>query len=162
MFSTGLPNVERDRSETTEAEVGQNISLPCIINSTDNLKIANIEWRKKNTKLALYSPIHGAYVFRPNITIKPVNNNVFFGGYLHLPAVNEWDSGIYVCDTVTFPLGTIRREIELKIKGTVFQLHLTGFHAWRDIYSNFISTTFHNCCIRALFHLQSHTSVVCF
>ncbi|KAG7217046.1 hypothetical protein INR49_027585 [Caranx melampygus] len=38
------------------------------------------------------------------------------GTYLHLPAVNEWDSGIYTCDISSFPSGSIRRETELKIK----------------------------------------------
>lgn len=120
MCSTGLPNVERDHFETAEAEVGQNITLPCLMKSTSDLKIANIEWKKANTKLVLYSPVHGVHQFWPNVTIEAVNNTEggLMGSYLHLFDVNKWDSGIYTCDVSTFPLGSIRRETELKIKGT--------------------------------------------
>ncbi|KAG7234691.1 hypothetical protein INR49_004095, partial [Caranx melampygus] len=118
VIQAGLPDVERYHSETMEAEVGQNITLPCIMDSIPHLKIVNIEWRKKNTKLALYNPVHGAYRFWPNITIEAATNTEkeLMGSYLHLPVVNEWDRGIYICDITAFPYGSVRRETELKIK----------------------------------------------
>ncbi|XP_023257383.1 T-cell surface protein tactile-like [Seriola lalandi dorsalis] len=117
----GLPDVERTRYEVTEAVVGQNITLPCTVKSDPQLKIVNVEWSKKNTKLALYSQLYGVHLFWPNVTIQIENDtaNKLMGSYLHLPAVNEWDSGIYICDIAAFPSGSIRRETELKIKVVV-------------------------------------------
>nr|XP_019952904.1 PREDICTED: uncharacterized protein LOC109635876 [Paralichthys olivaceus] len=116
----GFPHdVERTRYETTEAVVGQNITLPCTIESLPDLKLVNIEWRKKNnnsTKLALFSQGNGVHLFWPNVTIRIENANRLMGSYLHLPEVKKWDSGIYICDIATFPLGSFRRETELKIK----------------------------------------------
>lgn len=120
MCSAGDPKVEEYHSETTEAEVGQNITLPCIFNNIPDLKFTNVEWSKENTKVALYNPSFGLHLFWPNVTIEPVNikENELMGTYLHLPAVNEGDSGIYTCYVATFPYGQLRREIKLKIKGT--------------------------------------------
>lgn len=119
MCSTGFPKVEEHHSERTEAEVGQDITLPCIFNNIPDLKIANVEWRKENIKVALYDLSHGIHLFWPNVTIETVKNkeNNFMGTYLHLPAVNEGDSGIYICTIATFPYGNLRKEMELKIKG---------------------------------------------
>lgn len=118
MCSTGRQDVEVFYNKKMEAVVGQNVTLPCIINSSTDLKLVSVEWSKnknENTKLALYSPGHGQRIFWPNITIQTENN--LTGSYLHLSQVAKWDSGIYFCDLTTFPQGTIRKETELKIKG---------------------------------------------
>ncbi|XP_053297715.1 T-cell surface protein tactile [Pleuronectes platessa] len=112
----------RPRYDTREAVVGQNITLQCFLESLPELKIVNIEWTKKNkesTKLALFSPAHGIRLFWPNLTLHYDNSSKSMGSYLHLPEVNEWDSGTYICDITTFPYGTVRRETELKIKDVV-------------------------------------------
>lgn len=104
--------------EKIEAVVGQDVRLPCIMEKRTGLHIVSIEWSKnndENTKLAVYSPKFGVYLFRTNVTMQIVNSST--GSYLNLPGVTEWDSGIYNCDLTTFPLGSIRRETELKIKG---------------------------------------------
>ncbi|TKS82956.1 Nectin-4 Nectin cell adhesion molecule 4 [Collichthys lucidus] len=103
--------------EKIEAVVGQDVRLPCIMEKRTGLHIVNIEWSKnndQNTKLAVYSPKFGLHLFRSNVTMQIVDNST--GSYLNLPGVTEWDSGIYNCDLTTFPLGSIRRETELKIK----------------------------------------------
>ncbi|XP_071362536.1 T-cell surface protein tactile [Trachinotus anak] len=117
----GLPDVERTRSETTEAVVGQNFTLRCTIKSKPDLKIVNVEWRKKDTKVALYSQAYGVNLFWPNVTVQIENNTEkeLMGSYLHLPAVNEWDSGFYSCDIASFPYGSISRDTELKIKDAI-------------------------------------------
>ncbi|XP_062263023.1 T-cell surface protein tactile [Platichthys flesus] len=112
----------RPRYDTREAVVGQNITLQCFLENQPKLKIVNIEWMKKNkesTKLALFSENHGMHLFWPNLTLDIENSSKSMGSYLLLPEVNEWNSGIYICDITTFPYGTIRRETELKIKDVV-------------------------------------------
>ncbi|KAJ4930435.1 hypothetical protein JOQ06_019437 [Pogonophryne albipinna] len=104
--------------EKMEAVVGENVTLPCIIQSSPSLTIVSVEWRKNksgNTKLAVYSPNLGLRKFWPNVTMQNVPN----GSYLHLHDVETWDSGFYICEIATFPLGTIRSETELKIKDEV-------------------------------------------
>lgn len=130
MCLTGHKDVEVFHYETMEAVVGQNVALPCTIYSRTDIKIASTEWRKKNeenkiTKLALYSPIYGLNLFRPNVTIQTERNdaNNSYSFPLYLSAVNKWDSGIYICDITSFPLGSLRYETELKIKGKYTPSH---------------------------------------
>ncbi|KAK5917915.1 hypothetical protein CgunFtcFv8_002725 [Champsocephalus gunnari] len=104
--------------EKMEAVVGENVTLPCIIQSSPSLTIVSVEWRKNksgNTKLAVYSPNLGLWKVWPNVTMQNVPN----GSYLHLHDVETWDSGFYICEIATFPLGAIRSETELKIKDEV-------------------------------------------
>lgn len=104
--------------EKMEAIAGQDVTLPCIIKNSTGLQIVSIEWRKNrngNTKLALYSSAFGRKLFWPNVTLQIENRSI--GSYLHLSGVTKWDSDIYICDLTTFPLGSIRRETELEIKG---------------------------------------------
>ncbi|XP_028277189.1 T-cell surface protein tactile [Parambassis ranga] len=121
----GEQNGEVIHYETMEAAVGQNITLPCIVKKHTDLKIVSIEWSKKkkekdneNIKLAVYSISHGHYYFWPNVTVLTEKNNAntLTGTRLHLPSMTKWDSGIYVCDITTFPLGSIRAETQLAIR----------------------------------------------
>lgn len=117
MCLTGLQNVEVFHYEKMEAVEGKDVTLPCTLQSRTDIKIVNIEWSKNknnSTKLAVYNPSFGPHLFWSNVTIQFENNS---GSYLHLSGVSKWDSGIYICDLTTFPLGTIRSETELKIKG---------------------------------------------
>ncbi|KAM9836874.1 uncharacterized protein ACBR49_019290 [Aulostomus maculatus] len=109
-------------SQTVEAVVGQNVSLPCILISTGppDLKIVSTLWRKnETTKLMLYAPDHGYNQFIPNVGLQIVINdaNMLMGSYLQLHKVEKWDSGVYDCDITTFPFGPIRTTVELDIKG---------------------------------------------
>uniref|UniRef100_A0A8D3BK81 Ig-like domain-containing protein n=1 Tax=Scophthalmus maximus TaxID=52904 RepID=A0A8D3BK81_SCOMX len=121
----GLRNdIEMAHYETTEAAVGQNVTLLCTVKHHPRLRIVSIEWRKNmigNPKLALFSQGHGVHLFWPNVTIDIEKNhaNKSTGSYLHLLEVKKWDGGIYICDVATFPFGSIRRETELKIKDAV-------------------------------------------
>ncbi|XP_029375645.1 uncharacterized protein si:ch1073-15f19.2 isoform X1 [Echeneis naucrates] len=117
-FTQGDPDLLWTHSEMTEAEVGQNVTLPCTVKSISNLKIVSVEWSKKTTKLVVYSQQYGVYMFWPNVSIHIQNNTAetSMGSYLHLFAVNKWDAGVYVCDIASYPFGTIRKEMELKIK----------------------------------------------
>ncbi|XP_035033708.1 cell wall protein DAN4 [Hippoglossus stenolepis] len=116
-------DVERPRFVTREAVVGQNITLQCSVENLPDLNIVNIEWRKKNneTKLALFGEGHGVRLFWPNVTftLRYENASKLMVSHLQLPAVNKWDSGIYICDIGTFPYGSFRWETELKIKDAV-------------------------------------------
>lgn len=120
MCLTGLQDVEVFHYEKMEAVVGQNVTLPCTVKSSTDLKIGNTEWSKnkeedENTKLAVYNPNFGLHLFWSNVTIQIANMSM--GSYLHLYGVEKWDSGIYICEISTFPHGSIRRETELEIKG---------------------------------------------
>ena len=136
MCLTGLQDVQIDHYEMTDAVVGQNVTLSCIIKRHLELKIVNIEWSKKNneaaefTKLALYSSAHGFHSFWPNVTMELGynNSNQSMGSYLHLPAVKKWDSGIYICDVATFPLGSIKAGTEVKIRGKTKALTRKATH----------------------------------
>ncbi|KAG7516300.1 T-cell surface tactile-like [Solea senegalensis] len=124
---TGLrDDVGKTRYETTEAVVGQNVTLQCDIKTRPGLNIVSFEWRKKKNetheeKLALFNLIYGVNKFRPNVSLEFQNNsaNMLMRSYLHLSEVKKWDSGVYICDIATFPAGSTRREIELKIKDVV-------------------------------------------
>ncbi|XP_074529115.1 uncharacterized protein LOC141792176 [Halichoeres trimaculatus] len=97
-----------------EALVGQNVTLPCFVKNTD-VRIASVEWRKMpyETKLVLHSPRFGTHYFWPNVTIQTESKSL---GSLQISRVSKWDSGVYVCDLATFPLGSIRRETQLEVK----------------------------------------------
>ncbi|XP_044079244.1 T-cell surface protein tactile [Siniperca chuatsi] len=113
----GVQDFEVFHHEKIEAVVGQNVTLPCTVKNSTNIQIVSIEWSKsknENTKLAVYSQVHGLHQFWPNVTIQIENRSM--GSYLHLSRVAKWDSGIYTCDLTTFPLGSIRRDTELRIK----------------------------------------------
>ncbi|XP_071392648.1 T-cell surface protein tactile isoform X2 [Centroberyx affinis] len=115
-----LRDVEPFHYETVEAVAGQNITLPCHVENKPGLNVVQIEWkRENNAKLVVHSQILGPHLFRPNVSIQIKNNDEADGiiGYnLHLQGVEKWDSGVYICDITTFPTGSIRREIELKVK----------------------------------------------
>lgn len=116
MCLTGLQDVEVFHRAKMDAVVGQNVTIPCTVENT-NLQIVSIEWRKngnENTKLVVYSPGLGTHPFWPNVSIQVENNSM---GSLLLYGVTKWSDGSYICDVTTFPLGTIRRQTELKVEG---------------------------------------------
>ncbi|KAM4620200.1 uncharacterized protein ACJ7VT_006903 isoform 2-T2 [Polymixia lowei] len=115
--------VEVFHDKTTEAAVGQNVSLPCIVENKPDLKIVQIEWRKRDgndTKLVVHSKGHGTHTFKPSIALQLKTNDSLeyglLGSYLQIHRVEKQDSGIYVCDITTYPLGSISTETELKVK----------------------------------------------
>ena len=134
MCLTGFQDVDILHYEKMEAVVGENVTLPCIIQGSPSLTIISVEWRKNksgNTKLAVYAPTHGLIQLWPNVTMQNVPN----GSYLHLHDVETWDSGFYICDITTFPLGSIRRETELKIKGKTKSMRRSSQSAQHFIFS---------------------------
>lgn len=151
MCLTGLRDVEVFCNEKMEAVAGQNVTLPCVVRNHTDLKIVSIEWRKdrnENTKLALYSRGFGINLFWPNVTMQIDTTSM--GTYLQLYGVAKWDSGVYICDITSFPLGSIRRETELKIKGKMKASTckaipqpgaavFTGFNIWIEMCNNFLS-----------------------
>ena len=115
---TGSQDVEVFHYKKMEAVAGQDVVLPCTVNGRSDLKLVSIEWSKninEFTKLAVYSLSFGVYLFWPNISMQIEDKTL--GSNLHLPEVSKWDSGVYICDIITFPLGTIRRETQLEIQG---------------------------------------------
>ncbi|XP_036975435.1 nectin-3-like protein [Acanthopagrus latus] len=113
----GSQDVEVFHYKKMEAVVGQDVVLPCTVNGRSDLKLVSIEWSKninEFTKLAVYSLSFGVYLFWPNISMQIEDKTL--GSNLHLPEVSKWDSGVYICDIITFPLGTIRRETQLEIQ----------------------------------------------
>ncbi|XP_030009130.1 CD226 antigen [Sphaeramia orbicularis] len=117
----GLRDGEVFHYKMMEAVVGQNISLPCLVKNTSNLRIVSTEWSKTGSetkKLALYTPGFGYNLFNNTAKLQIVNDdtNIFRGSYLQLHGVNKRDSGTYVCEMTIFPLGSYKRETEIKIK----------------------------------------------
>lgn len=118
MCLTGQNNVDVIHHEKLEVEVGQNVTLPCIINMTDGLHMVNIEWSRNKAnkiKLALCSPGLGKKEFVDNVRIETENNHM--ASYLHLYGVTEQNSDVYICDLTVFPMGSFRSETQLRIKG---------------------------------------------
>ncbi|XP_017273521.1 T-cell surface protein tactile [Kryptolebias marmoratus] len=119
-INQGLQNPEMIHNETLEAEVGQNVSLPCIMKNVTGLKIVNVEWKKDETKLVVYNPSLGHHHHWSNVTIQIKKTGTdIMGSYLLLPWVNKWDSGIYVCEITSFPLGSIKKETNLTVKDAI-------------------------------------------
>lgn len=115
---TGRQDAEIFRYETMAAEAGQDITLPCPVESNSSIHIIMIEWSKKRNgkeKLALYSSRFGEKRFSPNVTLTVDSQTM--ASKLNLHGVTKWDSGIYICSLSTFPLGSIRGETELKVRG---------------------------------------------
>lgn len=116
--STGHQDFKIFHHEKIEAVLGQNVTLPCTVKSSSTVAIVNIEWRKKqheDTKLAVYTPVHGLHLFWPNITMQIENNSM--GSHLQLYGVTTQDSGIYICHISSFPHGSFRGETVLEIEG---------------------------------------------
>lgn len=112
----GSQDVKVFHYEKMEAVAGHEVVLPCIINGRSDLKLVNIEWSKninEITKLAVYSSSYGVHRFWQNISIQIEKETL--GSKLHLHGVSKWDSGVYICDITTFPLGAIRSETLLEI-----------------------------------------------
>lgn len=109
---------------TVDALEGQDVTLPYSLR--EEVHISSFEWKKmpdENTKLALLTPGIGSINKRPNITILTEKETM---GFLRLTRVSEWDSGVYICDLMTFPLGSIRTFTELKVKGVESLCDLDG------------------------------------
>lgn len=126
MCLTGQQDAENFRYEEMEALAGQDVALPCAVENNDPVHVSMIEWsknRNENKKLALYSAMFGEKIFSPNVTFTV--NNKTMASHLRLHGVTKWDSGIYICSLSTFPLGSIRRETELKVRGKRTNLLLT-------------------------------------
>lgn len=126
------------RSEKMEALVGQDVALPCILERSSSIHVSIIEWtksRSENKKLAVYSPLYGEKVYMPNVTLEV--DNTTMATRLHLHGVREWDSDVYICRISTFPLGSIRRETELRVKGKKTKLLLTFRCSAVTFYLNF-------------------------
>ena len=154
---------------------GQDVVLPCTVNGRSDLKLVSIEWSKninEITKMAVYSPSYGMHLFWPNVSIQIEMKTL--GSNLHLPEVSKWDSGVYICEIATFPLGSIRRETQLEIKGKMEAktceaessfLNQTPQSAQNLTFGWCAVTFLSNCplqillvasdCIRALLHCQS-------
>lgn len=108
---------------TVEATVGENVTLPCVVNSTDTF-VTGIEWSKNRynkEKLIVYHPQFGPHPFWPNVTLKVDSDTM--SSNLHLYGVNTWDSGVYTCELATFPLGFVMHETELRIRGKRGKTH---------------------------------------
>uniref|UniRef100_A0A096LZ72 Ig-like domain-containing protein n=1 Tax=Poecilia formosa TaxID=48698 RepID=A0A096LZ72_POEFO len=119
IYLTGVENVELFFYETMEAEVGQNITLPCFVKDATDQKIVSIKWTKnEGTNLAVYNPDHGTHQYWPNVTIQEKRNdaNKLIGSDLHLPWVNKWDSGIYICEILKFPPSSLNSKTKLTVK----------------------------------------------
>ncbi|XP_056141100.1 T-cell surface protein tactile isoform X2 [Lampris incognitus] len=121
-FIQGLLGIDVLHHQTMEAVAGQSIDLPCIVQNYTSLNIVQVEWSKmNNTKLAVYNLIHGGYVFHPNVTIWAQRagtdeQSTLIGTNLRLQVVGKQDSGVYICDISTFPLGSISTSTQLKVK----------------------------------------------
>lgn len=119
IFLAGLQNYVIPGA-TVEAVVGQNISLPCILEDDHDLKITIIEWTKNGaTKLAVYSVVHGLHLHWENVTvqIKRSSTSKTLGTYLYLQNVEKWDSGNYACTITSFPFGSDISVTRLIVKG---------------------------------------------
>ncbi|CAL8276726.1 unnamed protein product [Arctogadus glacialis] len=120
LFGTALQGLEAVKViHFAEAAVGQNISLPCILNDAFDTKILQIEWRKKpSSKLVVHLVDFGTHYFRHDVKFqtKMGDNNKLKGSYLQLFNTQVNDSGTYVCDLTTYPNGSISRETRLEVK----------------------------------------------
>ncbi|XP_008331314.1 uncharacterized protein si:ch1073-15f19.2 [Cynoglossus semilaevis] len=116
-------NVETARYETTEAAVGQNVTLLCAIeNQGSNMAVFSVEWllkkHKTEEKVALLNVKYGVQLFWLNVSIafNGDRSNQFMVSSLHLPEVTKSNGGTYICDFATFPSGSIRTETVLRVK----------------------------------------------
>ncbi|PWA22759.1 hypothetical protein CCH79_00002280, partial [Gambusia affinis] len=118
-FLQGAKNAELFLNETIEAVVGQNITMPCFVKDAADHMIVSIKWMKsERTNLAVFDLNYGPHQYWPNVTIQEKKNdaNKLIGSYLHLPRVNKWDSGIYICEISTFRLGSFKNKTKLTVK----------------------------------------------
>lgn len=122
-------NVETAQYETTEAAVGQNVTLLCAIeNQGPNMAVFSVEWllkkHKTEEKVALLNVKYGVQLFWLNVSIafNGDRSNQFMVSSLHLPEVTKSNGGTYICDFATFPSGSIRTETELRVKGKELKL----------------------------------------
>uniref|UniRef100_A0A8C6PND0 Ig-like domain-containing protein n=1 Tax=Nothobranchius furzeri TaxID=105023 RepID=A0A8C6PND0_NOTFU len=111
----GLKHVELIHKEAVEAVEGQNVSLPCLVKNVSGLNVVSLEWKKDETKLGMYNSAHGHYYHWSNVTIQIKQDEAkkLSGSHLLLLHVNKWDSGVYVCEITSFPLGSFRKETNL-------------------------------------------------
>ncbi|KAF7206516.1 uncharacterized protein si:ch1073-15f19.2 isoform X1 [Nothobranchius furzeri] len=114
----GLKHVELIHKEAVEAVEGQNVSLPCLVKNVSGLNVVSLEWKKDETKLGMYNSAHGHYYHWSNVTIQIKQDEAkkLSGSHLLLLHVNKWDSGVYVCEITSFPLGSFRKETNLTVK----------------------------------------------
>ncbi|XP_059912036.1 T-cell surface protein tactile [Gadus macrocephalus] len=122
LFGTALQGLEAFKVihfEKEEVAAGQNISLPCIFNDTFDIKISQIEWRKKpSLKLVVHHVTNGPHYFRNDVWLQTEmgDNDTLQGSYLQLFNTQVNDSGTYVCELITYPYGSMSRETRLEVK----------------------------------------------
>ncbi|CAL8276714.1 unnamed protein product [Arctogadus glacialis] len=121
LFGTALQGLEAVKVihfSEAEAAVGQNISLPCILNDAFDTNIIQIEWRKKPSSKLVVHHVNFGTTYRDDVKFqsKMGDNNKLKGSYLQLFQVQVNDSGTYVCDLTTYPGGSMSRETRLEVK----------------------------------------------
>ena len=124
---TGLEALKVIHFEKEEVAVGQNISLPCIFNDTFDVKISQIEWRKKpSLKLVVHHVKVGPHYFRNDVWLQTEvgDNDTLQGSYLQLFNTQVNDSGTYVCELITYPYGSMSRETQLEVKGKKYIVNI--------------------------------------
>ncbi|XP_015197303.2 T-cell surface protein tactile [Lepisosteus oculatus] len=131
VITEGLDGYHMENNLVFSVTVGQNVSIPCVMEEEKNLNIAQIEWKKaergKENKIVVYNPSFGTIYMNKNATFEPLrkgNPSTLYGSLLHLYNINSSDMGQFVCELTTFPLGSIKIIINLIITEPVFKLSI--------------------------------------
>ncbi|XP_060764218.1 T-cell surface protein tactile [Neoarius graeffei] len=113
-------SVFQEHKTEVKATVGQNLSLPCIMEK-DHLKIIQLQWLKKGEqgeeKVVLFNPNFSA-IYNMNVTlelVKETSTKDLRGSILHLQEVTEKDGGDYICDIASFPDGSIKSFTKVQV-----------------------------------------------
>ncbi|KAL0994954.1 hypothetical protein UPYG_G00129900 [Umbra pygmaea] len=122
-ISQGFHSFEVFHHENVKAVVGQNISLPCILQKKKGAttSISQMEWRKKGEpedhRLVVYHPTFGESRTATNVRLileKDGQNTI--GSFLIMKAVEKSDNGRYICEITAYPNGSIRKVTRLAVK----------------------------------------------
>ncbi|XP_031428188.1 T-cell surface protein tactile-like isoform X2 [Clupea harengus] len=116
MSSTTMVNIS--------SSVGKNVSLPCAVNSDDNI-VVQIQWQKQvghdqEEQIVIYNPSHGEYKspgHKGRLRAINASSGRPESFHLDLEDLELQDSAIYICDINTFPSGASRQYVNLQVKG---------------------------------------------
>ncbi|KAG7484376.1 hypothetical protein MATL_G00048940 [Megalops atlanticus] len=120
IFAQGFYSIEVYHMKSINTTAGQNISLPCIID-TDGKSISQIHWKKitagdKEHSIVIFNPLFPLTKNWDNISLDIMGHGQKLrGSVLQLQEVDNWASGQYMCELTTFPDGTVKTVTNLLV-----------------------------------------------
>ncbi|KAJ8402294.1 hypothetical protein AAFF_G00371590 [Aldrovandia affinis] len=130
-FTQGNFGIQLDHVDSINATVGQRVNLSCLMEKELDSSIGQITWRKfvkgQEDLIVIYNPQFGPpFYSRENIVMHmEMSGGRLRGSVLQLLDLKAQDSGDYICELTTFPLGIMKTDIRLWVTDVQLSARVT-------------------------------------